>query len=232
MFLSDLPLTNEHSSTENLLGPPQSYASSPSVRATAASFGVGLAMWDLCSWNTFLVSSKVSQGDQERKLCDIWKEQVQCGSLWSPFSPPWLDTRGSPPGTHPRCHQVLFGCRECCHKGSQPFFVSSASLELNRQKAGQVCLSLWLHIAPLPQPTSQFLIPATSSYPSSANPVPILHKGPAFLVKPWRNNAAVCLAPVLAEDWIESASLGIVLMRGWPIENGELLEQLLNNEEF
>lgn len=81
MFLSDLPLTNEHSSTENLLGPPQSSASSLSIRATATSFGAGLAMWDLCSWNPFLVSSKVSQGDQERQLCDIWKEQVQCGSL-------------------------------------------------------------------------------------------------------------------------------------------------------
>lgn len=165
MFLSGLPLTNEHSSNENLLGPPQSSSSSPSVRATAASSGASLAMWDLCSWNSFLMSSEVGQRDQERKLCDIWKEKVQFGSLWSPFSPPWLEIPGSPPGTHPRCHQVLTGCRECYYKRFSAFHLDLQhrwSWTDKRQPRFVCPCSSTLH--PCPQPNSQFLIPATSSY--------------------------------------------------------------------
>lgn len=232
MFLSDLPLTNEHSSTENLWGPPQSYASSPSVRATAASFGVGLAMWDLCSWNTFLVSSKVSQGDQERKLCDIWKEQYSVVLCEAPSLPLDLTSGG--------LHQVLvLGVTKCyLGVGSAIIKVLSLSLYLrhhwswtDKRQARFVC-PYGSTLQPCPNQLHSF-----SSQPpartSLSKPSPRPAQRSSFSGKPWRNNAAVCLAPVLAEDWIESASLGIVLpMRGWPIENGELLEQLLNNEEF
>lgn len=157
MFLSDLSLTNEHFSTENLLGPPQSSASSPSFRATVASFGASLAVWDLCSWNSFLMSSKVGQRDQERKLCDILEGK---GTVWF-FVKPLLSPLTWDPGVStrysPQCHQVLIGCRECYYKGPQPFIWIFSTAEVEQTK-GSPGLSVLVapHCTPAPSQLHSF----------------------------------------------------------------------------
>lgn len=160
MFLHDLPLTNEHSRTKNSLGGPQSSASPQSVRATAASFGASLAMWDLCSWNSFLVSSKVRENRGES--CVIFGRKKYGVVLCDAPSLP-LDLRS------PCLHQVfLLSVTKVLIRGVGSAVIevlslspgSSSSLKLNRQKAAQVCLSLLPHMAPLSQPNSQLLIPS------------------------------------------------------------------------